>query len=542
VPSPQVRRFTIVAPDNARVMHAAIAPDGRVVAFVSADRIWLRRLDEVDAHEIKGTGGARGVSWSPDSQFIAFESRGQLMKVAISGGEPAVICPVPQAFSPSAGVAWLDDGRIVFTTGGSGLLEVSAQGGTARSFLEPGRPREIDFHDVTALPGGRGVLFVPHVERNQNTIELFDGRSRRVVYTSTRTVHDPVYAPSGHLLFLQDASVWAVPFSLADAKAVGEPFVVATRAAHATVSADGTLVVEPGSSLADAQLAWVDRDGRVLEAVGPRGHVLVGSRLSPDGSRLAGAIEAAGNLDLWTLDVNTGAEMRLTFEAEDDRGPAWSADGKTIVYGCGSNICARAADGSGGRHVLLQEAGGPALSPDGRALVFSRSAATTGPDLWTVPFTGTAPSVVEAAAKPLVVADGPQRSPVFSPDGRYVSYESFTAPTWSGFVTAFPSGDGRWEVAKEVGSGGASVRWTVKGDRLYWLDRAYGLVEMDVSTVPSFRVRGTRQLGLIAAGVMSATTFQPSLDGAKFLVTLTNAAPGTESRVVVIENWTASRR
>jgi Tol biopolymer transport system component len=186
----------------------------------------------------------------------------------------------------------------------------------------------------------------------------------------------------------------------------------------------------------------------------------------------------------------------------------------------------------------------PAVAPDGRTLVFARSGSETDLDLWMAPLSEGSPlSVAKASAKPLVALDGPQRAPVFSADGRYLSYESFTAPSWGVFVTRFPGGDGRWEVAGGVGSQGAALRWGARGDRLYYLNRAYEIVEADITTIPAFTIRSSRVLSRISlGGVTIGDAFDRSPDDTKFLVTLTNAPPGTDSRVVVIESWAAARR
>jgi hypothetical protein len=69
------------------------------------------------------------------------------------------------------------------------------------------------------------------------------------------------------------------------------------------------------------------------------------------------------------------------------------------------------------------------------------------------------------------------------------------------------------------------------------------VVEADITTVPAFTVRSSRVLSQITgAGVVTGESFEPSRDNTKFLMPLTNAPAGTESRVVVIENWAAGRR
>src|SRR6185436_1555401 len=62
----------------------ALSPDGRRLAFVGAEaggdrrRIWVRRLESMNADAIPGTEGAGSVIWSADSRFIGFEANGRL--------------------------------------------------------------------------------------------------------------------------------------------------------------------------------------------------------------------------------------------------------------------------------------------------------------------------------------------------------------------------------------------------------------------------------------------------------------------------------
>jgi hypothetical protein len=63
---------------------AAISPDGRHVAFMArrtggtADLLWIRSFDALDARPISGTEGVTFPFWSPDSTAIAFFAQGKL--------------------------------------------------------------------------------------------------------------------------------------------------------------------------------------------------------------------------------------------------------------------------------------------------------------------------------------------------------------------------------------------------------------------------------------------------------------------------------
>ena len=77
-----------------------LSPDGRMVAFISPTSqgepvIWVRSLDSSSAHALPGSEGATCIFWSPDSQQIGFFKDGNLMKIAVSGGQPQFIANGP---------------------------------------------------------------------------------------------------------------------------------------------------------------------------------------------------------------------------------------------------------------------------------------------------------------------------------------------------------------------------------------------------------------------------------------------------------------
>ena len=171
-----------------------------------------------------------------------------------------------------AGGAWLPDGTIIFSNGNTALFKVSAQGGDPVEMLKPDPKQELHFHAASPLPGGKGVLYVVHRSgegTGNNTIAVWSGgKAHYVLEAAGQAVDDVVYSPTGHLLFERaptNAGVWALPFSLSDLKATGEPFLVAPGMRAPTVASDGTLVVLAGAPGASGQprLGRSRRQGRL---------------------------------------------------------------------------------------------------------------------------------------------------------------------------------------------------------------------------------------------------------------------------------------
>ena len=140
---------------------------------------------------------------------------------------------------------------------------------------------------------------------------------------------------------------------------------------------------------------------------------------SPDGSRVIFASNRSGNLDLWTLDLASGAMQQLTDDAAQDWDPAWSPDGRRILWSSDRvsghmEIWIANADGSAPRQVTQDgvDAENPTMGSGGEWIIFwSANPEKTG--VWKIRPDGT-------DATQLV--SGTYLQPEVSPDGRYAAY------------------------------------------------------------------------------------------------------------------------
>ena len=450
-----------------------LSPDGRHVAYVAANDLWVRDLAELEGRRLVASVSPTFPFWSPDSAQIAYIADQKLWRVAATGGQPLVVAEASFArgsFTP--GGVWLPDDTIVFApaANGTGLIAVPARGGTFTTFLDRGA-NESDFHKPSALPGGRGILFVVDPDQGtSDTIEVVAGGRRKTILKDPgHELNVPVYASSGHLLFVREgregSSIWAAPFSLEKLETTGAPFPVAQAAHWPSVGADGTLVyAEPRAVL--VELAWLGPDGRVERSIGEPLQYLRGLALSPDGTRVAAAGGDAGGGALFVRDRIRGTNTRLTFDDRVYREVAWTPDGQSVVYRGqqGSRpieLFVKRADGSGDER-LLGPGDWPAVSPDGRFVMFDVINPGTGGDLYYVP--------LEGGASPKAFLEGPGHvlAPAFSPDGRFVALT--VLPVGSDrpdvFLRPFPPAEGVWQVSS---AGGTRPRWSRRGDRLYFV-------------------------------------------------------------------------
>jgi len=206
------------------------------------------------------------------------------------------------------------------------------------------------------------------------------------------------------------------------------------RDTNPAISPDGVwLVFASSRGRADGTTAlWLAKLGAEAKplAVVPGDGVASHPVWTPDGRALVFAsTRARGNFDLWragfTRDGSFDTPVQLTTSDAHELAPAIAAD--AIVYtevtapdgdnGAISRIMARTEDGA--TTAITQGPGdaSPAISPDGRTIVFARPIvreASADGELW---------KVARAGGEPVRVIDLPltdEGGPVWSPDGRYL--------------------------------------------------------------------------------------------------------------------------
>src|SRR5439155_8319946 len=101
------------------------------------------------------------------------------------------------------------------------------------------------------------------------------------------------------------------------------------------------------------------------------------------------------------------------------------------------------------------------LSPDGKLLAFALSAPTAS-EIWLLPLDGT------GKARPLLQSRYSVHRPAFSPDGRWLAYDSDESGRREVYLQSYPDLD---RLRRQVSiSGGAEPHWTRGGRELVYLD------------------------------------------------------------------------
>jgi serine/threonine-protein kinase len=306
----------------------ALSPDGKSLVYASNRQLYLRSMDSLDANPIPGTEGAESPFFSPDGQWIAFFAEGKLQKVSINGGPPLFLSDTTGYMA-----SWGPNDIIVFSPGPSAnLLQVSASGGipqplTARDFANG----EVAHVSPEILPDGKAFVFTAwRSNGDQIVVQDFETGERRVLIQDGTSAH---YVTTGHLVYVREGTLLAVPFDLARLEVTGAPVPLiegimqgrGSRHAAFSVSGSGSLVYVLGNGMAEGALVWVHRTGEVEPLLTPPRR-FNSARLSPDGQRIALGIE----FDIWVYDIARDTLTRLTFEGTNNA-PVWTSDDALIT-------------------------------------------------------------------------------------------------------------------------------------------------------------------------------------------------------------------
>ena len=560
--APNLTQFTWSLPAGTALDSAPIvSPDGRRIAVtaVSGDstpRLFVRPLDSPDATAIDGTDGAKQPFWSPDGTSLGFFARGKLMKVAVAGGVPVVICDAPDG----KGGAWSPTGTIVFGPNMifEGLARVSADGGPVQPATLIDFDRGENSHRWPVfLPDGIHFLF--HVrasvdERRGVYVARIDRPASKPGTPLFRSESEAVFVPTsgrerGVLLSAADGQLQARPFDAAALRLVGDPRTLPVAAGgntpyhSAMLSASANLLATVETPMAyGVRLGTVARDGTAVRLSERRPQNW--PRLSPDGRRMALQVvdSARGNPDIWVEDLKDGSLVRVTTAPGSDVFPVWSPDGRRLAYGSGMSkewrLTIAAADGTG----VAQELPCPAAyceptdwSPDGRHLIVNTRVATTGApsaDVWSVS--------LEAGgfAKAILSEPFSEHDARISPDGQWLAYVSEETGRPVVSVRAMSGPPRRLVVSSD---GGSQPVWRRDGQELLYVDREGHLRGRSVQRQP----RGELTLGVANALPLPSigsghwgTQYDVSPDGRYvYFVDRTPAPKPSDIRVVI--GWRA---
>jgi roadblock/LC7 domain-containing protein len=269
-----------------------------------------------------------------------------------------------------------------------------------------------------------------------------------------------------------------------------------------------------------------DRTGAVLNTLGEPG-LYAQPALSPDGTRVAAVKTDNGNRNIWVFDIASGKSTPVTSGAIRYTSPVWSDDGKQLAYisvvDNTYTIYRKASDGSGSAELLYTHTPGALVvltdwSPDGRICFWS------GKLIYTLNVNGDRKPVE------LFHTDYNVRGGRFSPDGRFIGYNSDESGKFQTFVGPLNPASKGQQISKDPAAGG--IFWREDGKELLFLTLPpeQAVMAVDISTSPAFQAGPPRILFKLpsAIGFPAQLSSVASRDGQRFVfIVQTTAAPPT---------------
>jgi eukaryotic-like serine/threonine-protein kinase len=547
---PHELRFDVGLPPSLSTLGPlTVSPDGLAAAFAASDttgtaQLWLRTFDNPECRPLPGTQGATRPCWSPDSRSLAFFADNKLKKILISGGRPETVCEAPGGSDCSWGVGdvILFDGDGAHPT----VRMVSAAGGEPHIAAAPDSSRhELAMNWPAFLPDGKHFLFIAqHNQSDESEVRLGALGSKQSLPV-LRGESRVEYAPPGYLLFEREGALMAQKLDVGSGKLQGEPHTLVDRIGvnrgngmpYFSSSKNGVLIFSQASNSL-RHVEWVDRTGRTLEEVGsPGSHTNIA--LSPDGRMLATELnDASGQaVDLWVRDLTRGIASRFTTDPANDIWPMWSADSKRLYWTSNRrgkySIFERDIEGVASDSLFYTGANniGPSdASRDGNWIACMESDGSGNWDVLALPTHG--------AIKPVVIANShfSEQRVRFSPDSRWVAYDSDQSGRNEVYVQAFPTPSAPVQISNQ---GGGDARWSADGKELYYRNSQQVIMAVDVKLGDRFEAGAPRQLfasPLLAQG-LQVSRYIPSADGQKFLFSAPMHAEIASPTIVF--NWNA---
>jgi Tol biopolymer transport system component len=415
---------------------------------------------------------------------------------------------------------------------------------------------EVSHRLPSFLPDGRHFLYTArNLDFQKSAVYVADLESstRSLVLQSDSHA---AYTPNGEFLLYTtggstDAPLMAQPFDVSTFRVRGDPFPLVESVNLSTsiwaqhqfsVAADGSFVYMASSSAGASQLTWLDRSGKVLGTVGQPSAFVRTAAISPDGSTVATESVQSGNRDIWLHDLARGTSSRFTFNSAGSRAisPAWSPDGKTLLYFQIDNsrplgVMKKQLGGDGAAELVSGGWGGldrpltfMKWSKDGRFIVGrTNPGGPTGSDIWMLPLNPPGEKPREYLG-----SKANEGTPSLSPSGDWLAYSSDETQRFEVYVQSFPVPGRKYQVSV---NGGAASQWSHDGKELFFIAPDRKMMAVSIG-----RRGGSLEIGSPKAlfdsriAVSNFTSFDVTKDG-RFLI------PSQEGGAIIpltlVVNW-----
>jgi serine/threonine protein kinase len=515
-----------------------ISPDGTKIIYgattAGVTKLYLRKIDQIEAIPIDNTEDALGPFVSPDSRELYFFADNKLKKVSIEGGSVHTLCDILWYYT-SGTVG--QDGTIIFACDDIGLLYISPSGGHPEIILEPDSGKSsTSYRHPEMLPGDKAFLYTTwegdsYNEANIAVYSMESGKSETLIKGGTQ----PFYSPTGHILFGRSDCYWAVPFDTKRLKIVGPEVPVfkgisihPNGSAEFKLSTNGILVYIPSLITGDNRtMVLVNRNGDETPLTNIKDSYNH-PRISPNGERVLYNI----NEKIWIFDVVRDIQTPLTSGGTIDRFPSWTPDNKKVTFQSYRsnfyNIYWKRIDGIGEAELLVSseniQAGG-SWSKDGTLFAYYEVHPTTQRDIWVY-------TTRDCTATPFLNTPYDESTPALSPDGKWIAYTSNKTGQYEIYISPYPGPGSGERISTQ---GGDQAVWAPDGRELFYRE-GNKLVGVSIETQPSLKI-GVPALLFERPYLFDSRNTQYDIypDGNRFLMIKSEESTG--NKIYIVVNW-----
>jgi hypothetical protein len=169
-----------------------------------------------------------------------------------------------------------------------------------------------------------------------------------------------------------------------------------------------------------------------------------------------------------------------------------------------------------------------AISPDGSTLLLGAF------DIFALGL-GTLRPGEKEKPQPWLVTPFNEDMAAFSPDGRWVAYQSTESGRYQVYVQGYPEKRSKWLVSQ---ANGGYPHWRGDGRELYWGSGADNMVTAAPVTAGAAGIETGKPTPLFRVPQgLGLAWFEPDRDGKRFLVLESAGGPEREMPMVVVHNW-----
>jgi len=351
------------------------APDGRQIAFIRSGGIFVISPLGGAERRIVDTDGSC-LAWSPDGKRLAYGDHGTLFLYSLETGEKratasGLVADATFGVSFSPDSQFLAFTRQVSLNGASSIYVVETAGGQPRQL-----PAASQFVYGLAWTRDSKELVFSMDRGNGSELWRMPVKNGEPVRFGTDTgVNYPAIALRGNRLAysrgVSDMNIW----NMQTGKAAPSVLISSTRRDFSPqLSPDGQRIVFTSERGGSWEIYRGDSQGGSLVQLTNFGNAIAdGARWSADGRRIAFAAMIAGNRDIYVVGADGGAARRMTSETSEDGRPSWSTDGTWIYFRSdrtGKQQIWKMPSGGGAAMQVTKDGGFEALeSVDGKTLL-----------------------------------------------------------------------------------------------------------------------------------------------------------------------------